>query len=394
MMLLVSACGAFIVTHVATFLPEKRAKPERVGMTAVETLDSTATATTAQSSLYRPPTGEQYRWPLFLSLYRDRSTPKHPLRIGHSAVLWLPAIAWAIVAFGTSFIVTPAEAEVRLDAPVSIVVTDAAQWGAVRFDGCNDVVWHVDDDVSPMSLRRTVRRCYDARRLAGTELAMDRLPPAGQFASLVITSDHVRVAVLYENGGASTISRVSARVVDLREQQPPPLQALRGGAGGGRTDAYGMFLTSRVRLEALVPYFETAMQQPRYRECSPPRFRFLDDDGSTFSGRWTFQCSPQRGAELGVDGLLLAVYMRHTEYRYDPRRSGETFEVFVPVVGEDDTQGEVIEVVGWPEGMLIGHVGTIWCNWLCSVVVAGIAIACAATVAALTAFLSKNLPSC
>lgn len=390
LMVVVTACGAFVITHGATFLPDTRPRAEAVAMHIAEALSSGNTAAT-QTSVYRPPTGGQFRWPHFLHLYRTRD--KNALRIGYNTILWIPALLWAAVAFGTTFIVTPAEVEFRLASPVYLAVTNAAEWGAVRFDGCNDVMWRVDDGVSPVMLRRTIRRCYDARRLASNELPRSQLPAAGPTASLLITSDFVRVAVLYENGAISTISRVSSRVVDLADRQPAAASPLRGGAGGGRTDISGMFLTSRIRLEALIPYFEAAMAQPEYEECGPPRFQFLEDDGSTFSGRWVFTCTPARGAELGVDGLLLAVFLRHTEYRFDSQRSGEEFEVFVPVRGLEGAPGEVIEVMGWGNGMLIGNVTVIWCNWLCSVIVAAVAVALAAITAAATAGLAKNLPT-
>lgn len=390
LMVVVTACGAFVITHAATFLPDTRPRAEAVAVHIAETLSSANTAET-QTSVYRPPTGEQFRWPHFLHLYRTRD--KNSLRIGYNTLLWIPALLWAAIAFGTTFIVTPSEVDFRLDAPVYLAVTNAAEWGAVRFDGCNDVLWRVEGAASPVALRRTVRRCYDARRLASNELLRSQLPAPGPVASLLITSDNVRVAVLYENGDISTISRVSARIVDLSDRQPAAASPLRGGAGGGRTDETGMFLTSRVRLEALIPYFEAAMAQPDYEECGPPRFQFLDDDGSTFSGRWVFTCSPARGAELGVDGLLLAVFLRHTEYRFATQRSGEEFEVFVPVRGLEGAPGEVIEVMGWGNGMLIGNVTVIWCNWLCSVIVAAVAVALAAITAAATAGLAKHLPT-
>lgn len=394
MMLVASAAGAFIITHVATFLPAPRTRAEPPSYPAADPLSSVNTANTATtaSSVYRPSSGDHLRWPHFFHFYRTHS--KARLRLGFSWLMFIPAAMWAALAFVTTFLVAPSEVDFRLDAPVYLAVTEAAGWGAMRFDGCNDILWRVDDDGgSPLYLTRTIRRCYDARRLAALEVPPALLPPpGGEFASMLITSDHVRVAVLYENGRESTISRVSARVEDLRERQPVALAALRGGAGGGRTDASGMFLSSRFRPEALIPYFEAAMEQEQYAECGPPTFRFLGDDGTTFSGRWLFTCSPQRGANLGVDGLLFAVFLRHTEYRFDPAREGEAFEVFVPVRGVEDVAGEVIEVMGWSEGLLIGRVGVIWCNWLCSVVVATVMVALAATVAVLAAFFAKNLP--
>lgn len=386
LMLVTFAAGAYLITHLSTFLADTRPPAE---IKFAENLSSTATAET-QSSVYRPNPAEPYRWPHFLSLYRTRDSNR--LRVGYSTLMWLPALAWAALAFGTSFVTTPAEAEFRLDSPVYLAVSEAAQFAAVRFDGCNDILWRVDDGVSTIALERTVRRCYDARRLASLEVPPDRLPDPGATASLIITSDHIRMAVLYENGRASTISRVSARVVSLGERQPLPQEPLRGGAGGGRTDTSGMYLTSRVRLEALIPYFEAAMAQPAYEECGPPSFLFLGDDGSTFSGRWVFTCSPARGAELGVDGLLLAVFLRHTEYRFDTQRTGEDFEVFVPVVGLEGGGGEVIEVMRWGGGMLIGKVSVIWCNWLCSVIVAAVALGLAALSAAAAAVWSKRIP--